>query len=798
MRALLNRIATRRGFAMNGSMMRGFVHGLVICLVIAWIGAHSGAQPIPVGAEFQVNTLTSGFQFVSPCAMDDQGDFVVTWPGTAADGTTLGHFGQRFNRMATRLGGEFQVSTYTTHSSYPGFGAYTFPVVATDADGDFVVAWHNYTSGSGFDIFGRRYDSSGAPQGAQFRVNTYTPNAQRSPVVAMDQDGDFVVAWWSRQGAATETDVIGQRFDASGARIGVEFVVNSYTTSVQANPNIAADEDGGFVVVWDSVGQDGSNGGLFGRRFDSAGAPLTPELQVSSYTIGYQGFPGRVEARPGGGFVVTWTDSAARDGSAHGVFTRIFEADGAPLGPDFQVNTYTGGYQRAPSVAQEGNGDFLITWYSCPLPCTTNSETFGRLFTSSGLPRTADFQLNSHTPSFQTVPCPGMHADGDFIVAWSSYGQDGSHYGIFGRRFVPPDDGDSDGVSDDLEDGGPNGGDGNDDAIADSDQANVTSLPTPLGGPYLTVVSPPGTTLVDVVSFEPRFLPSPPEGVTFPAGGLSFMVTGVTTGGAIEVDVLLPAGTPLSSYYKYGGEPGMAADHWYEFLDDGTTGAVLGIDTVTLKLVDGARGDGDLAANGVIVEPGGPALVGNLDIDGDGEALALTDGLLVLRSVFGFTGPTLVTGAVGASCTRCTGPAVQAHIADLGGALDIDGDGASDRTHRRAARAAVPVRVHRHHVDERRGFGQLLAVRCGGRSVIRARTSVKKSRGEAEDGRAWEAVNLRCKQKDLRTEPPTLWTRHGLTDRLSRLSCGILIIGSVPRLHTSNRGQGGGASHTVC
>ncbi len=51
------------------------------------------------------------------------------------------------------------------------------------------------------------------------------------------------------------------------------------------------------------------------------------------------------------------------------------------------------------------------------------------------------------------------------------------------------------------------------------------------------------------------------------------------------------------------------------------------------------------------------------DIDGDGVVLPLTDGLLLLRYLFGFRDGTLVTGAVGPGCTRCTAGAIQAYIA---------------------------------------------------------------------------------------------------------------------------------------
>jgi hypothetical protein len=64
------------------------------------------------------------------------------------------------------------------------------------------------------------------------------------------------------------------------------------------------------------------------------------------------------------------------------------------------------------------------------------------------------------------------------------------------------------------------------------------------------------------------------------------------------------------------------------------------------------------------------------DIDGDGETDALTDGLLKLRWMFGFRGPTLITGAVDLQhCTRCTAEAIDAYIASIVDQLDIDDDG---------------------------------------------------------------------------------------------------------------------------
>jgi len=70
----------------------------------------------------------------------------------------------------------------------------------------------------------------------------------------------------------------------------------------------------------------------------------------------------------------------------------------------------------------------------------------------------------------------------------------------------------------------------------------------------------------------------------------------------------------------------------------------------------------------------------NLDIDGNGTADALTDGLLVLRSLFGFTGDTLINGVVALDATRTTASEIEGFL-ELGVTtmkLDIDGNGTAD------------------------------------------------------------------------------------------------------------------------
>jgi len=67
-----------------------------------------------------------------------------------------------------------------------------------------------------------------------------------------------------------------------------------------------------------------------------------------------------------------------------------------------------------------------------------------------------------------------------------------------------------------------------------------------------------------------------------------------------------------------------------------------------------------------------------LDIDGDGEFDALTDGLLVIRSMFGLSGDALITGVLGQNAQRSSSNEIEQRIALLGNKLDVDGNGRVD------------------------------------------------------------------------------------------------------------------------
>ena len=69
---------------------------------------------------------------------------------------------------------------------------------------------------------------------------------------------------------------------------------------------------------------------------------------------------------------------------------------------------------------------------------------------------------------------------------------------------------------------------------------------------------------------------------------------------------------------------------------------------------------------------------GSIDLDGNGEYDALTDGLLLLRGMFGLDGDALIGGTVASNATYTAAVDIESRIATLGDLADIDGNGEID------------------------------------------------------------------------------------------------------------------------
>jgi Ca2+-binding RTX toxin-like protein len=187
--------------------------------------------------------------------------------------------------------------------------------VAIDLQGDFVVAFKgDNPNGSGAAILAQRVSAAGIKQGLPIVV-TSKPNSGR-PSVAVDGDGDFVVAWEDASEA-----ILARRYDKSGVARGVEFRVSDSSTA-NAWPAAAMDADGNYVIVWESYAPGSSTGDIYAKTYNAGGKALGTRFRVNTLTSGRQEWPS-VAMSLDGRCTVAWA-SEGRDGSEHGIAARRF------------------------------------------------------------------------------------------------------------------------------------------------------------------------------------------------------------------------------------------------------------------------------------------------------------------------------------------------------------------------------------------------------------------------------------------------------------------------------------------
>lgn len=393
--------------------------------------SEEAAPLVPVGTEFQVNTYTPDSQFIPEVAMDEEGNFVIVWESygdasTGQDGDWSGIFAQRYDHSGSPLGVEFQVNTVTTSGQVD-------PDVAMDSDGNFVAVWESLDDETSAGIFGQRYDQFGNPVGLEFQVNTYTDDWQGAPSVAMSSTGNFVVVWHSWYQDGSSRGVYGQRYNYTGTPQGPEFQINTHTDGHQDYPRIAMNDDGDFVVVWPSDGKDGSQQGISGQRYDHTGNPEGPEFQVNTTTLNSQTGP-VVAMDSEGNITVVWTswhNVNARGEGDKTVFGQRYDFTGTPVGQEFHIASGPDVFGESVVMDNERNA-----WVTVKDNDQSQAGVFVQGFEPTGALIGTEFRVNTFTTDDQNGSAIAVNHSGTVIVAWSSDGQDGDHFGIFAQRYT--------------------------------------------------------------------------------------------------------------------------------------------------------------------------------------------------------------------------------------------------------------------------------------------------------------------------------------------------------------------------
>ena len=378
--------------------------------------------------EFLVPASATGDQAHPAIAALDEGGWVAVWEGEGT-GDAPDILARRFLPDGSAAGPDLMVNSTLA-------SAQTHADVTGLAGGGFVVIWQSHEQdGDAGGIVARVFEPEAfGPTGPEILVNEITDSTQYDPAVAPLGGGGFVAAWSTNTPVGLGFNVAMRRFGPTGAPLGDEHAVNQFADSVQGNVRVAVDGDDRILVVWNSLNQDGSGNGIIGRVY-AGDTAQGDEGVLNAVTLGTQSNPAAAGLADGG-FVVVW-QSDGEDGDGFGVHGRIVDGDGAPAGAPFPVTLFTSNSQRFPAVAADPGGGFHVAWQSA-WQDGDDSGVFARRFGPEG-PPTGDAEelaLNDHTAGAQDYVDVAVLADGVRVYAWRSADHDGDGDGVFARRLA--------------------------------------------------------------------------------------------------------------------------------------------------------------------------------------------------------------------------------------------------------------------------------------------------------------------------------------------------------------------------
>jgi len=291
-------------------------------------------------------------------------------------------------------------------------------------DGGWVVLWASSEQNDGeYDTYQQLYNADGTTRGEEVRVNTYTTGSQLFNSITSLPDGGWVVTWESGGQDGDSKGIYQQRYDADGSALGGEVPVNTSTSGSQSTSSIATLADGGWVVTWTSIGDDFDSLDVYQQRYDTDGQAVGDEVQVNTYTTNMQ-HDSSVIALAGGGWVVGWI-SKNQDGSDDGIFQQVYDADGVAVGDETRINTYAAGKQggniRLTALAE---GGFVVAWTSDGQD-GDQGGIYQQLYDADGSAVGGEMSVNTHTTGRQDGPVTTALATGGWVATWTDAAQNG-------------------------------------------------------------------------------------------------------------------------------------------------------------------------------------------------------------------------------------------------------------------------------------------------------------------------------------------------------------------------------------
>lgn len=334
--------------------------------VVAWEGDDDiyaqrfNATGESVGDQIAINVVKKFDQKYPSVAMFKNGDFVITWQ-TYVYGIGQEINARRFNADGESLGNEFRVNSNSQDNQ-------TRPAIASSEDGSFVITWQGYTPSSSLDIFARKYDNEGQPVGLELSVNSLLVGGQSFPSVAMDALGNFIITWES--GTSFVRDIYARRYNPSAIADEPEFKVNSNASKDNRFSAVTMNKtNGSYIITWTESTRidDNTISGIKAKFFSSLSDRSGREFVVSSSNRVLSYWPRIATSGNDENLVIAWSARSSSNDPLYSIFGQRYDAtDGTPIDQEFFISEGPASDKFDPSIGLDQSGDMVVAWSQRP------------------------------------------------------------------------------------------------------------------------------------------------------------------------------------------------------------------------------------------------------------------------------------------------------------------------------------------------------------------------------------------------------------------------------------------------
>ncbi len=245
--------------------------------------------------------------------------------------------------------------------------------------------------------------------------------------VAALNDGGWLVTWNASPDDGVSDAIFQQRYSASGKAIGEPVMVTELSTDARFKASVVDLIDGGWIVSWQAIDFEGNRQSWY-QRFDAHGKKVGTQMQAgSAANVAETNLT--IAALADGGWVANWGKRISAKEVA--VFQQRYDADGHSVGGVVKAADISGSFSGVSNVGLEGGG-WVTMWSSYS---TSDTAAYLSAFDAKGKPLfSSPFKmgLSGKINSVEEVAITAL-SHGGWAVAWTNWSGSSVNVQVFDK-----------------------------------------------------------------------------------------------------------------------------------------------------------------------------------------------------------------------------------------------------------------------------------------------------------------------------------------------------------------------------